>query len=52
VCVVSKCGEALALLPRELQVPHPWRCPKPGWMGPGQPELVRGRQPMAGVGDQ
>jgi len=28
----------------------PWRCPMPGWMGPGKPELVRGSQPMAGVG--
>ena len=30
----SEGGEALALLPRELWVPHPWRCPRPGWMGP------------------
>ena len=34
--------EALAVLPRELWVPHPWRYPRPGWMGPGQPELVGG----------
>ena len=40
--------EALAVLPRELWVPHPWRYPRPGWMGPGQPELVGGSQPMAG----
>jgi len=26
----------------ELWVPHPWRCPRPGWMGPGQPELLGG----------
>ena len=25
--------EALALLPRELWVPHLCRCPRPGWMG-------------------
>ena len=46
----SEGGEALAQLPRELWVPHPWRCPRPGRMGPGQPELVGGSQPMAGVG--
>ena len=33
----------------ELWVPHPWRCPKP-WVGPGQPELAWGTQPMGGVG--
>ena len=29
-------GEAVAQLPRELWVPHPWRCSGPGWVGPGQ----------------
>ena len=37
-------------LPRELWVPHPHRHSRPGWVGPGQPELVGGNQPMAGVG--
>ena len=41
----SEGGEALA---RDLWVPHPWRCSRPGWMGLGQPELVGGNQPMAG----
>ena len=27
-------SEALALLPRELWVPHPWKHSKPGWIGP------------------
>ena len=27
-------GEALPQLPREAVVPHPWRCSRPGWMGP------------------
>jgi len=27
-------GEALAQLPRELWVPHPWRHSGPGWMRP------------------
>jgi len=27
-------GEALAQLPREAVVPHPWSCSRPGWMGP------------------
>jgi len=31
-------------------VPHPWRHPRPGWVGPGQPELVGDTQPMAGIG--
>jgi len=26
----------------ELWVPHPWRHSRPGWVGPGQPELVGG----------
>jgi len=42
-------GEALAVLPRDLWVPHPWKCPRPSWTGSGQPELVGGSQPMAGV---
>ena len=42
----------LALLPGELWVPQLCRCPRPGWMGPGQPELVgRGSQPTARGGD-
>lgn len=28
------------ILPRELWEPHPCRCSRLGWMGPGQPELV------------
>jgi len=39
------CGDALAQLPRGVRVPHPWRCSGPGWMGPGQPELVGATQP-------
>jgi len=30
----SEGGEALAQLPRELWMSHPWRCSTPGWMGP------------------
>jgi len=30
----SEGGEAPALLPRGVWVPHPWRCSGPGWMGP------------------
>jgi len=33
-----------------LWVPHPWRSSRPGWMGPGQPDLVAGNQHTAGVG--
>jgi len=29
-------------LPKEAVVSHPWRCSRPGWMGPEQPELVGG----------
>jgi len=36
-CCPGKCGA------------YSWKHPKT-WMGPGQPELVRGTQPMAGVG--
>jgi len=28
--------------PERLWMPHPWRCSRPGWMGPGQPGLVLG----------
>lgn len=28
--------------PGRLWVPHPWRCSRPSWMGPGQPELEDG----------
>ena len=35
--------------PEKLWVPHPWQCLRPGWMGPGQPELVGGNEPMAKV---
>jgi len=45
----SEGSEALHLCP-DLCVPHPWRCPRRGWMGPGQPELLGGNQPMAGGG--
>ena len=30
----SEGSEALAQLPIELLVPHPWRCSGLGWMGP------------------
>jgi len=33
--------------PERLWVPHPWRCPRTGWRGLGQPDLVGGTQPMA-----
>jgi len=29
----SEGSEALAQLPREAVVPHPWRCSRLGWMG-------------------
>jgi len=35
-------GEALAQLPREAVVPHPWQCSRPGWMGPWAAELLGG----------
>ena len=41
--------EVLAQLPREVVVPHPWRHSRPGWRGPGQPELV-GDSPAHGRG--
>jgi len=41
--------EAVTQLPREAVVPHPWRCSRAGWMGPGQPELVGG-SPAHGTG--
>ena len=34
---------------RELWVPHPWRCSRPGWTGRGQPELVETPSPRQGV---
>jgi len=43
----SEGSEALAQLPRELWVPHPWRHSRPGWVGCGQPELVGAALPMA-----
>jgi len=39
---VSEIGEALAQLPREVVVPHPWRRSRPGWMGPWAAELLGG----------
>ena len=33
----------------ELRVPHPWRCPRPGGMGPGQPELLGAGSPRHGL---
>ena len=36
--------------PGKLWMPQLWRCSRPGWMGPGQPELVGANQPMAGIG--
>jgi len=38
----SEDGEALAQLPIEAVVPHPWRHSRPGWMGPWAAELVGG----------
>lgn len=32
----------------ELWVPHPWRCPRPGWMGPRAAWAGGGNQPTAG----
>lgn len=32
-----------------LSMPHPWRCPRPGWMGFRQSAVVSGNQPMQGV---
>jgi len=26
--------------PEKLWVPRPWKCSRPGWMGPGQPDVV------------
>jgi len=38
-------------LPRELCVPHPWRCSRPGCMGPWATELLGGiLAPGGGVG--
>ena len=36
-------------LPREAVVPHPWRCSRPGWMGPWAAELLGG-SPAHGTG--
>ena len=33
-----------SLVPRELWVPHPWKCPRP-WMSLGQPAYSRGLEP-------
>lgn len=46
-CHYSEGGEILALLPRELWVPYPWRC-QVGW-SPGQPELVGAPSPWKGL---
>ena len=46
---VSEGGEALAQLPREAVVPHPWRRSRPGWMGPRAAELLGG-SPVHGRG--
>lgn len=32
-------------------MPHPWRSSRLSWVGPGQPELVGGNQPIAGGWD-
>ena len=45
----SEGGEALAQLPREAVVPHPWRHSRPGWMGPWAAELLGG-SPAHGMG--
>ena len=43
-------GAGKPRLPRETMGTHPWRCARPGWRGSGQPNLVGGSQPRAGVG--
>ena len=45
----SEVDEALAQLPREAVVPHPWRRSRPGWMGPWAAELLGG-SPAHGTG--
>jgi len=39
---------ALARLPRELWVPHPWRYSRTGWIGPWAAELVGAALLLAG----
>ena len=46
--VYSEGSEALALLPRELCVPHPWRCSELDWMGPWALIWWGAALPMAG----
>jgi len=36
------------MLPREAVVPHPWRCSRPGWMGPWAAEVGVAALPTAG----
>ena len=51
----KKCFTVWVVRPRhccpELWVPHPCRSPRPGCVGPWQPELVGG-QPAQGRGDR
>jgi len=46
----SLSGSRCVRLPRELYMPHPWRCSRLGWLGPGQPELVRAASPWHWLG--
>ena len=45
----SEGSKALAHLPREAVVPHPWRRSRPGWMGPWAAELL-GSSPAYSMG--
>ena len=45
--LLSEGGEALAQLPSEAVVPHPWRRSRSGWMGPWAPELMGAALPTA-----
>ena len=36
--------------PEKLCVPHPWRCWRPDWMSPGQPDLQLITLPTGGEG--
>lgn len=38
-------------LRREVWLPHPWQCSKPGWMGFGQPGL-KVSTPLPWAGNQ
>jgi len=46
---VSVLGNSF-ICPEKLWVPHPWRCSRPGWMGPRAVWAAGGTQLTAGVG--